>query len=198
MPALPAETYKRYAQFLEQRIEGQQRLTEDSVRYAFFFAVLQTTSIQQQEIILELPHPRFPGKEVDTYIQPAGNRQEIFIEFKFHRTSSSSSPKPQKAGALFKDISRLSSIKTAERRCLVVYLTCSEMAKYFEKNEAAYSNFWHQPTSGEFIYDDSFLEKTTDTFRRASSDLHKARVHVAHSAPLSRGYHLRVFEVQEI
>lgn len=198
MPALPAETYQRYAQFLKQRFEGQQHLTEDSVRYAFFFAVLQTTSIQQQEIILEFPHPKFPGKEIDTYIQPLGERQEIFIEFKFHRTSASSSPKPQKAGALFKDISRLSSIKTAERRCLVVYLTCSEMANYFEKNEAAYSNFWCQPTDGEFIYDDTFIAKTTDTFQKASGDLHRARVHVAYGAPISRGYHLRIFEVQEI
>lgn len=198
MPALTDETYQRYAQFLEQRIEEQQHLTEDSVRYAFFFAILQTTSIRQHEIILELPHPRFPGKEVDTYIQPSGDRQELFIEFKFHQNSASTSPKPQKAGSIFKDISRLSSIKTAESRCLVVYLTCLEMAKYFEKNEAAYSSFWRQPTDGGFIYDDKFLELTTDTFRKTSGDLHRARVHVAYSASLSRGYHLRVFEVHEI
>ncbi len=131
MPTLPLSTYERFTEFLHRRIDTKQHLTEDSVRYAFFLAVLQTTSIQQHEIILELPHSRFPGKEVDTYIAATDGCMELFFEFKFHRSSKSTSPKPQKAGSLFKDISRLASLMSKDRHCLVVYLTCSEMARYF-------------------------------------------------------------------
>lgn len=99
---------------------------------------------------------------------------------------------------MFKDINRLASLMSKDRHCLVVYLTCAEMARYFEKNETSYSEFWKQPRGGEFAYDDSFVAKTTDTFRKASSDHHGARVLVEFSAPLLHGYHLRVFDVREI
>jgi hypothetical protein len=198
MSHLPLSTYERFAEYLNSRIETGQHLTEDSVRYAFFLAVMQTTSIEQHELILELPHPRFPGKEIDTYVAPAPNRKEFFVEFKFHRVSKSTSPKPQKAGSLFKDISRLAALKGNERHCLVVYLTCDEMARYFSKNESSYSSFWRQPTGGEFSYDESFLAKTSDTFRKASCELHSAKVGVEFSAALAQQHHLRVFDVREI
>ena len=198
MSPLPISTYDLFANFLNKRIESRQHLTEDSVRYAFFLAVLRTTSIEQHELILELPHPRFPGKEVDMYVAAAQGRKELFIEFKFHRMSKSTSPKPQKAGSLFKDISRLASLMSEDRHCLVVYLTCSEMATYFEKNEASYSSFWKQPTGGVFAYDELFIAKTTDTFRKASSEYHGARVAVEFSEPLIHDYHVRVFDVREI
>lgn len=198
MHALPLATYERFAEFLQKRIETEQHLTEDSVRYAFFLAVMQTTTVQQHEIILELPHPKFPGKEIDTYIAACDQRSELFFEFKFHRASKSTSPKPQKAGSLFKDISRLASLVSESRHCLVIYFTCPEMARYFEKNEGTYSEFWKQPTGGEFNYDDSFIVKTTDTFRKASGEHHGARVLVEFNAALACGYHLRIFDVREI
>lgn len=198
MTALPITTYQRFAEFLERRIASSQHLTEDSVRYAFFYAVMQSTSIEQHELILELPHPGFPRKEIDTYVAAADGRPELYFEFKFHRASKSMSPKPQKAGSLFKDVSRLASLLSSGTHCVIVYLTCSEMATYFEKNEAAYSAFWRQPTGSEFAYDEAFLAKTTDTFRKASGEHHAARVLVEFSAPLARGYHLRVFDVQAI
>lgn len=198
MPVLPLTTYERFAEFLEKRITSALHLTEDSVRYAFFYAVMQSTSIEQHELVLELPHPKFPGKEIDTYVAAAKGRPELFFEFKFHRSSKSTSAKPHKAGSLFKDVARLASLLSNNRNCLVIYLTCSEMATYFEKNEAAYSAFWRQPTGSEFIYDEAFLAKTTDTFRKASGEHHAARVHVEFSTALSRGYHLRIFNVQAL
>lgn len=198
MSVLPLTTYEKFADFLQKRIESSQHLTEDSLRYAFFYAVMQTTSIEQHELILELPHPKFPGKEVDTYIQASKGRPELFFEFKFHRTSSSTSPKPQKAGALFKDFARMASLVSNGRQCLVIYLTCSEMATYFEKNEVAYSEFWRHPTGSEFVYDEVFLSKTTDTFQKTCGEYHAARVHVEFSSLLARGHHLRIFDVRAI
>ena len=197
MTVLQRPTYESFAKHLERRIETRpQFLTEDSVRYAFFYAVMKTTDIQQHELIMELPHPKFPGKEIDTYIAPAAGRPELFFEFKYHRRSKSSSPKPQKAGGLFKDIARLASLVSGASHCVVVYLTCQEMAAYFEKHGAVYSSFWGHPAGSEFAYDAAFLEKTSDTFRKESGEHHAARVRIEFSAALSQGYHLRVFDVQ--
>ena len=111
MPPFPTSTYELFADFLAQRIESKQHLTEDSVRYSFFCAALETTGIKQHEIILEKPHhhPDFKGKEIDTYIPASKERPELYIEFKFHRKSVSTSPKPQKSGALFKDFSTVAA-----------------------------------------------------------------------------------------
>jgi hypothetical protein len=123
-PPFPTSTYELFSEFLVERIESKQHLTEDSVRYSFFCAALETTDIKQHEVILELPHPddeNFKGKEVDMHV-PARNKlaDELYIEFKFHRRSGKSihhSPKPLKAGSLFKDFSRLSSIKNINPDC---------------------------------------------------------------------------------
>ncbi len=198
MPILPITTYKRFSKFLEKRIASSQHLTEDSVRYAFFYAVMQSTSIKQHELILELPHPNFPGKEIDTYVAATKDRAELFFEFKFHRASRSQSGKPQKAGSLFKDVSRLASLHSNGRRCAVIYLTCPEMAEYFDGHEDSYSAFWSQPANSKFDYNEAFLTKTTETFRKESGELHPACVHVEFSKALARGYHLRIFDVQAI
>ena len=198
MTPLPPSTYEKFASYLQDRLSTGQHLTEDSVRYSFFLAVLETTDIKQHEMILELPHPKFPGKEIDTYIASAATRPELFFEFKFHRAAKSNSPKPQKAGSLFKDISRLASLVSGNKHCIVVYLTCSEMARYFAKHQAAYSNFWGQPTGGSFAFDSLFVSNTTDTFRKASGELHGARVHVEFSATLKDEYHIRVLNVGEV
>jgi hypothetical protein len=207
MPTLPIETYQLFVKFLNKRIEAQKRepknllLTEDSVRYSFFHALLQTmTDIEQDEIILEFshPHPEFVGKKIDTYIQAAAKRPELFIEFKFHRESGSASPTPQKAGTLFKDFSRLSSIKSERSRCLVIYLTDPEMVKYFTKNKDDNSAFWHEPINGSFSYDDEFIKNKAKTFKTASGDLHGAKVRVEFRADLAEDHHLRVFEINKI
>jgi hypothetical protein len=195
MKNLSIDSYNLYAKYLNNRILGSQHLTEDSVRYSFFFAALQTTDINQHELILELPHPKFQGKEIDTYVLPKSARKEIYIEFKFHRASKSSSPKPQKAGSLFKDFSRLSSIKNDNSTCLVIYLTDAEMADYFDKHANTYSNFWEYGTETNFIFDENFVAKTSNTFRKASGDLHATKVKVAFSKSLVNGYYLKVFEV---
>lgn len=195
MNTLGTRTFERFADFLKQRLATQQHLTEDSVRYSFFFAALETTDVQQHELILELPHPKLELKEIDTYLLPVGRRAEHFIEFKYHRVSKSSSPKPQKAGALFKDFGRLATVKTDCSRCLVVYLTDSEMATYFNKHREAYSAFWYLPVGGTFLYDETFLAKTRDTVKNVCGEVHQAEIAIAYSAALPDGFHLRIFEV---
>lgn len=197
MNAIPHATYEQFATYISARIASGQHLTEDSVRYSFFLALLLTTDIKQHELILELPHPSYPGKEIDTYVIPAEGRPGMYVEFKFHRSSKASSPKPQKAGGLFKDMARMASLASATTRCLVVYLTCPEMATYFDSKSGAYSSFWRNEIGSEFQYDGAFLENTSPTFRKVVGDLPFAQVRVEYTASAIEGqYQLRVFNIQ--
>ena len=193
-PPFTASTYEFFSEFLAQRIESSQHLTEDSVRYSFFCAALETTDIKQHEIILEKPHnhPEFEGKKIDAYVPASGNRPELYIEFKFHRGSMSTSPKPQKAGALFKDFSRLSAIKSKNSRCFVIYLTDDEMEKYFHAHKIAYSDFWNLKAGRSFNYDDVFTKNTSATFKKTSGVLHKAKIDVVFDSRIGAEHHLRV------
>lgn len=193
MNTLNNNTFDHYANFLKDRLSTKQHLTEDSVRYSFFFAALETTGIQQHEIILELPHPhpKFESKEIDTYILPTASRMEHYIEFKFHRSARSTSAKPQKAGSLFKDFGRLAAVKTQQSRCLVVYLTDAEMAEYFDKHRIAFSAFWDQQMGSSFPYDEHFISNTRNTVKNVCGEVHPAEIFVAYSLALPNGYHLK-------
>lgn len=198
MNTLNTITFDHYANLLKDRLSTKQHLTEDSVRYSFFVAAMETTDILQHEIVLELPHPhpKFESKEIDTYILPAEKRVEHYIEFKFHRGARSTSAKPQKAGSLFKDFGRLAAVKTQQSRCLVVYLTDTEMAEYFDKYRSAYSAFWDQQMGNSFPYDDHFISNTRNTVKNVCGDVHPAEIFVAYSIALPNGFHLRVYEVR--
>jgi hypothetical protein len=189
------QTYEKFALFLSKRISSGQHLTEDSVRYAFFAALLESTDLEQHEIVLELPHPQFRGKEIDTYVSRGPDRPETFLEFKFHRASNSTSPKPQKAGSLFKDFARLASVTAPDSQCLVIYLTCPEMATYFTANAPAYSGFWSTRAGERFHFDQAFTAKTTPTFRKVSGDSVAATISVEYDSRIGGGYELRVFRV---
>lgn len=200
-PPFPTSTYELFSEFLAERIKSKQHLTEDSVRYSFFCAALETTDIKQHEIILELPHPdkeNFKSKEIDTHVLASDSRPELYIEFKFHRGSMSTSPKPQKAGTLFKDFSRLSAIESENSRSFVIYLTDDEMAKYFDTHKKVYSDFWNQKAGRSFNYDDVFIKNTSATFIKTSEVLHKAKIDVVFDSLIGAEHHLRVFEINKI
>lgn len=97
---IETKVFEKFENYLRERIGTGLHLTEDSVRYSFFAALTDSCSIRQHEIVLELPHPSIPNAEIDTYIKSP--ELDAYIEFKFHRISNSTSPKPQKAGSLFK------------------------------------------------------------------------------------------------
>jgi len=198
MSILPLATYDLFVDELVKRLNTKAHLTEDSVRYTFFHALLKTTGIQQHEVILELPHPQAPGNEVDTFVPATDGRPNLFFEFKYHRRTKSVSGTPNKAGALFKDISRLASLITNDSHRLVVYLTCAQMAPYFTKPASSYSSFWAVKTSTEFMYDGVCVANTNASFRKQSGPHHPARVVVEYSASLPLGHHVRVFDVRRL
>jgi len=186
------ESLKLFQKYLEDRLETNIHLTEDSVRYSFFSALTAQNAFEQHEITLELPHPQIKNAEIDTYIK--SKNIEAFLEFKYHRKSNSTSPKPQKAGSLFKDFIRLSSLNGSAKK-YVVYFTDSEMATYFHKHNSQYSDFWSKQS---FEFDDIFLSKTTSTFKKVCGNVVDCKIQTVFSSCLATGHEIRVYCVTAI
>jgi hypothetical protein len=131
-------------------------------------------------------------------VQGTSTRPKTYVEFKYDRASESTSPKPQKAGALFKDFARLALLSSQDTHCLVIYVTDAEMAAYFQNHDVAYSGFWQTGAGAVFLADGAFRARTTDTFRRLCSEEHAFELRLAHAASLDRGHELRIYEVQSV
>lgn len=182
--------FQTFEEYLIVRVKSGRHLTEDSVRYSFFAALIDASFCQQHELILELPHPNIPKAEIDTFIS-APNCQ-AYLEFKYHRQNDSASPKPQKAGSLFKDFNRLSAIENSAEKYLV-YFTDKEMAAYFNKNQRQYGDFWLLSEGASFDFNDAYVAETSATFKNACGKVSNCRIEVIFSSQLKTSHEIRIF-----
>jgi len=121
--------FEQFTSFLNERLTKGLHTTEDSVRYSFFAALMQSEGVSPSDVVQEYPHNTIRNAKVDTYI-PHYDGGEAIFEFKYHRAipSGKNSPRPQKAGQLFRDVYRLIQFKsTGKCLRLLVYLTDTEM-----------------------------------------------------------------------
>lgn len=114
--------FRDFVGLLHRRFAAGVYTTEDSARYTFFAALLES-GVAPEEIVLEYAHPTIPGARVDAVILD-GKRPCIAFEFKYDRAipSGRSLPLAQKDGAVFADMVRLLAWPGALDR-YVVYLS---------------------------------------------------------------------------
>jgi hypothetical protein len=87
--------------------------------------------VTAEQVVLEYPHPAIQGARIDTIIVDASNHPNTAIEFKYDRANpgGTNQPMPQKAGAAFADLKRLSLVPLFAER-IFVYVTDRELARY--------------------------------------------------------------------
>lgn len=115
---------------IERRLELPAPLSEDNFRYLAFHGLFKA-GVDVTRVALEYPHPADSRAKVDTVILDAKGAPETAIEFKYHGSipSNKNRPRPQSAGALIADFSRLRDFPNVRR--FVAYLTDGEMFRYF-------------------------------------------------------------------
>jgi hypothetical protein len=64
------DVFSKFSELLGDRFFKAITTTEDSVRYTLFFCLTKHWDIDPSDIVLEYPHPRISGAEVDTYVMP--------------------------------------------------------------------------------------------------------------------------------
>ena len=77
------ETFELFSKYLQTRLLKNVYCTEDSVRYTFFAALLRSTNLNPEDLILEY-HPNIPNAEIDTFI-PSYDGTGVVMEFKYDR-----------------------------------------------------------------------------------------------------------------
>lgn len=186
-----------FANLLRRRL-GQTHTSEDSMRYTFFSALVNNTNLQPHELILEYPHPKIPGAEVDTYIPSINDRKGLVLEFKYDRQipSGKNSPRPQKAGKLFNDMFRLTKFNTdTDALRWFVYLTDTEMASYFRNRQNGLTDFFELPVGQELTINDQYINARSETFQKAIGGSFSARLRCVCSEALPSEHYLRIFEI---
>lgn len=182
-----------FHELLRLRLASHVPTTEDSVRYTFFAALL-ATGIAPEEVVLEYKHPSIPNALIDT-VRLDNLRVATAIEFKYHRVANSTSPKPQKAGDLLHDISRLLQLPEPIGRYLV-YVTDADMADYLAKPQHGLRDLFLLPVSHTIRVDAGYFAARCQTLvTRAGSWPATAAILCRHAAPLPQDHVLRVYGV---
>lgn len=191
---LPVEVFEQFSALLTKRFELRVPTTEDSIRYTFFAALING-GFQPEQVVIEFKHPSIPGAEVDTVLLADSGAPAIALEFKYDRVANSTSPKPQKAGALFADVSRLLRFTNVLSRYFV-YVTDTEMAEYLDKSDHGLQKFFRLQSGDSLIVNPAFLKVCPLTFhKRMGSWAAAAKLHAVWSQELPMENQVRIYEV---
>jgi len=126
--------FAEFGRLLNERLSLGVLTTEDTIRYALYFALTTTGGLKHTDLTLEYPHPTMTGAKVDTIIAAAVGRESVAFEFKYDRANpgGSNQNRTQRAAKALIDLFRLVKVPadvTAAK--YFVYVTDTEMAGYF-------------------------------------------------------------------
>lgn len=191
------QIYNEFTNSLQNRLHNGVHTTEDSVRHTFFAAILANTQLHPENIILEFPHNQIPNAKLDVVI-PNYDGCCVLMEFKYDRQipGGLNQNRTQRAGYLFKDISRLKVYQHNERNLrLFVYLTDAEMAQYLANPQNGLTEFFELGMGQEFQVDPQLLQAMPQAFQGAAGRLYNASLRCEYSAQLPNEHYLRVYRV---
>lgn len=153
-------------------------------------------------MILEYSLPKSKGKVViDTYIRSTLERTELAIEFKYDRQipSGKNAPRPQKAGKIFNDISRLiqfnQSKKDTKAILWVIYFTDKEMGSYLRNPNNGLVDFYELPKGEELTIDDDYVLSKSKTFIKSISGPINCKIKAIWNEKMPKQHELRVYEI---
>lgn len=164
------DVFEKFTDFLNTCLEDKfcsKYITEDSIRYTFFYSLIECFNMEPHEVILEFPHTheKIKRAKVDTYITNL-NCNNLAIEFKYHRKSPNAKDmaKSYNAGKIFKDIFRLSMFDATQR--LFIYCTDKVMSDYLSKISNGHDRFFNlTPEDNQLIIDSDYLNNKPATFK---------------------------------
>lgn len=193
------ETFELFSKYLQTRLLKNVYCTEDSVRYTFFAALLRSTNLNPEDLILEY-HPNIPNAEIDTFI-PSYDGTGVVMEFKYDRKipSQKNAPRPQKAGKLFNDMSRLLRFdETGVCIRIFIYLTDDEMANYMQNQNNNLSEFFKLQKEQKFIIDATFFNNKSITFQNSVGSIFDANLLTLFSRKITDDHYLKILRIDPL
>lgn len=201
MPEIDSELWDDLCHLLDNRFSRKIHTSEDSIRYCFFYTLACSRKIcHPNDVILEYPHPNISGAQIDTCVRLGKDGPDYAIEFKFHRKSNTISPKPMKAGMLFKDLFRQAKFKKTYEKttCYVVYVTDMEMWRYFGKPSNGCKTWYNLRSREHLLLNEEYFSKVSDTFRKKIETIVPCIIQRAAKYQMDSGYMLIVDEISSL
>jgi hypothetical protein len=194
------ETFELFAKLLSERLIAKVAMTEDSIRYTFFYALLSSGAFNHTEVIIEQQHPVIKKRQIDFVISPRDDRPSIAFEFKYDRTipSKRNLNKTNRAGMVFNDLIRLAYIPEATAaRKYFVYVTDLQMASYFKNPNNGIAGLFDLAMGQSFQVDTTFVNTRPPSFRtKISCDPIAFDVVGYLACDLGEEHFLRVYEIK--
>lgn len=193
------EVLSCFGKLLEERFMAVAPTSEDSIRYSFFLALVQTGFCIHSDVWLELPHPTISGAEIDLLVRAVPGRQSAAFEFKYDRAipSQRNLPRTQKAGAVFKDLFRLAHIpENITNVRYFIYCTSEEMASYLRNPTNGWTRFWSLRKNEQYDLTINSVQSQSATFRGVIGNLFiPCKVTGLFVSDLPSGHCLRAYQV---
>lgn len=199
---LKNSTFQTFSDLLDERFRRKVYTTEDSIRYTFYAALLSTTELKPIDLILEYDHGGIQGAKIDTVVCGSNGSPAIAVEFKYDRSNpgGSNQNRTQRAAAVMNDIFRLVKFPSSPvTDKYFIYITDSEMAKYFRKVTNRLQDIFDLTGPAQFPITASRFQSLSPTFTTHIADLVcDCAVASAYSAELSGDHCLRAFQVHAV
>ncbi len=189
-----------FSKLINERLLDGAHMSEDNVRYSYYLSINQVGKVIHTEVFLEFPHPKLPGKEIDSFIKGDAYPKGVAIEFKYDRSNpgGTNQNRTQRAGSFLADIFRLNMVpnSTAEDK-FFVYLTDKEMASYFLNPKNKLSRLYNLLHDQEYLLGTDLINSLAKSATNQVKDLvSPCLVKGFFKKDLERGHQLRVFSVR--
>lgn len=195
------KTFTNFDDLLSQRFQDDIVTNEDSVRYLFFHCLNKYMKIEPNEIVLEYPYENIKGAKLDTFIPPKKGRGGYAFEFKFDRknVNSRNSPRSMQAGKVFADIFRLNMFNVKNIRKYLIYVTDSEMKKYFNNKNNGLYDFYNLEVGNKFEINMEYISDKSNTFiKNAGNYAAPVLVKKRYESMDEDDYWIKIFEILEL
>lgn len=188
---------KEFVDLLRRRLDAGVFTTEDSVRFTFYAALLDS-AVRPEQVILEYAHPLIQRARIDTVVLETDQSPRIAVEFKYDRANPSrtNQPMPQKAGAAFADLIRLLKLPWQVERYLV-YVTDGELAGYLMNRRNGLSEVFGLKEGTQLQLRSDFFSGRSVTFLEAMGKWPgPAILSCIASRDFPQDHHLRIYEIR--
>ena len=188
-----------FTKLLERRIHRGVLTTEDSVRFTFYAALLADGRVLPEQVVMEYPHPKIDGARVDTVLLDNQLVPVVAMEFKYDREipSGRNVPKPQKAGAIFRDMVRLLAVPSMDLR-LLVHLSSQELAGYWSELRNGLSGVFGLKVGNAIEITGAYFSGRSETFHKSMGTWPGiVDLSCLVSATLRCGHELRMYLIEQ-
>jgi hypothetical protein len=190
-----------FANLLEERLgRGKRQLTEDSVRYTFFYALTTIGNVNPCDIILESSNTEIRREETDMMVVDKDGNPKAILEFKCDRAipSGKNLNETQRAGKVIRDIFRLTSYGDRNIKRYFVYVTDNNMSGYFQNPINKLGNLFDLKEGTTFKLNNEYLQFRSPTFTKAMGRPTESLIISAFSRDFNSGWYLRIYEISPI